>query len=78
MSLEDLIKRDRKNKRGGGPNRGGRGGHRGGLQRGGNMNQGRDFNRRQSGGFRGNRGSLGAPNRRLDRQAPRNNQVSLA
>jgi len=35
MSLEDLIKRDRGNKRGRGVMRGGRGGHRGGLARGG-------------------------------------------
>ena len=35
MSLEDLIKRDRGNKRGRGAMRGGRGGNRGGLARGG-------------------------------------------
>lgn len=75
MSLDDLIKRDRKMKRGGAGRggRGGRGGHRGGLSRG-----GANFNRRQGGaqgGFRRG-GAIRGGDRRLDRGS-RNIQVSI-
>eukprot|EP00347_Sterkiella_histriomuscorum_P020737 403336668 len=71
MSLEDLIKRDRGNKRGRGAMRGGRGGNRGGLARGGAQGL-----RRQSGGNdRFRRGGMNrGGDRRLERGGNRNLQ----